>query len=95
MGARLLMSPADADGTVAAFTSTMTPGSYRILSAGTSTNTRPALIDRLRSAYAATSDIAGRTVPEIAAWFTGLDLAPPGWSTFKHGDPAANSPARR
>jgi len=39
--------------------------------------------------------IVGRTVPEIAAWFTGLDLVPPGWSTFKHGDPAANSPARR
>lgn len=53
MGARLLMSPADADATVAAFTSTMPPGSYLILSAGTSTSISPALVDRLRSAYAA------------------------------------------
>ena len=53
MGARLLMSPADADATVAAFTSTMPPGSYLILSAGTSTNISPALVDRLRSADAA------------------------------------------
>ena len=49
-----------------------------MLSAGTSTGTDPALIDRLRSAYAGTSVITGRAVEEIAAWFTGLDLVSPG-----------------
>jgi len=56
----------------------MAPGSYLIASAGTSTGTSAALIDRLRSAYANTSDITGRPAEEIAAWFTGLDLIPPG-----------------
>jgi uncharacterized SAM-dependent methyltransferase len=72
------LEPDEADIAVATFTSFMTPGSYLILSAGTSTGTNPALIDRLRSAYAGTSVIIGRTAEEIAAWFTGLDLVPPG-----------------
>ncbi len=70
--------PAEADASVAAFRAAMAPGSYLIASAGTSTGTDPALIDRLRSAYANTSDITGRTAEEIAAWFTGLDVIPPG-----------------
>jgi len=56
----------------------MAPGSYFIASAGTSTGTNPALIDRLRSAYAGTSDITGRPAEEIADWFSGLELIPPG-----------------
>ncbi|HUY52882.1 MAG TPA: SAM-dependent methyltransferase [Streptosporangiaceae bacterium] len=72
------LTPQEAGATVAAFRSAMAPGSYLILSVGTSTGTSPALIDRLRSAYANTSDITGRTAEEIAAWFTGLDLIPPG-----------------
>ncbi|HUY52710.1 MAG TPA: SAM-dependent methyltransferase [Streptosporangiaceae bacterium] len=72
------LTPAEADATVAAFRAAMTPGSYLIASAGTSTGTSPALLDRLRSAYAGTSDITGRTSEEIADWFTGLDLVPPG-----------------
>ena len=60
------------------FASFMPPGSYLIFSAGTSTGTNPALLDRLRSAYAGTSVIIGRTVEEIAAWFSGLDPVLPG-----------------
>jgi O-methyltransferase involved in polyketide biosynthesis len=70
--------PADADATVAACRAAMAPGSYLIVSAGTSTGTSPALLDRLRSAYANTSDITARTAEDIAAWLTGLELIPPG-----------------
>jgi len=70
--------PAEADATVATFRAAMAPGSYLIVSAGTSTGTSRALIDRLRSAYADTSDITGRPAEEIAAWLTGLDVIPPG-----------------
>jgi hypothetical protein len=70
--------PGEADATVAAFRAAMAPGSYLIVSAGTSTGTSPALLDRLRSAYANTSDITGRTAEDIAAWLTGLELIPPG-----------------
>ena len=72
------LEPDEADIAVATFTNFMAPGSYLILSAGTSTGSNPALIDRLRSAYAGTSVIIGRTVEEIAGWFTGLDLVVPG-----------------
>ncbi|MGH3125165.1 MAG: SAM-dependent methyltransferase, partial [Streptosporangiaceae bacterium] len=40
--------------------------------------TSPAFIERLRRVYANTSDITGRPAEEIAAWFTGLELVPPG-----------------
>ncbi len=72
------LTPVEADAAVAAFRAAMAPGGYLIASAGTSTGTSPALIDRLHSAYANTSDISGRTAEEIAAWFTGFDLIPPG-----------------
>lgn len=70
--------PDQADAAVAAFRAAMAPGSYLIVSAGTSTGTSPALLDRLRSTYANTSDITGRTADDIAAWLTGLELIPPG-----------------
>lgn len=70
--------PSEADAAVAAFRAAMAPGSYLILSAGTSTGTSPALLDKLRSAYAGTSDITSRPAEDIAAWLTGLDLVPPG-----------------
>jgi hypothetical protein len=72
------LEPDEADVVVAMFTQFIAPGSYLVLSAGTSTGTDPALIDRLRSAYAGTSVITGRAIEEIAAWFTGLDLVSPG-----------------
>jgi O-methyltransferase involved in polyketide biosynthesis len=72
------LTAAEGDTAVAAFTTAMVSGSYLVVSAGTSTGTDPALIERLRSIYADTSVITGRTEQEIAAWFTGLDLLPPG-----------------
>ncbi len=69
---------AEADAAVAGFSAAMVPGSYLIVSAGTSTGTDPALIDRLRDAYSGTSVITGRSAKEIEAWFDGLDLIPPG-----------------
>lgn len=68
----------EADTIVAAFTTAMAAGSYLILSAGTCTGTDPALIARLQAAYAGTTVVTGRTEAEIAAYFTGLHLVPPG-----------------
>ena len=71
--------PADqADATVAALRNRMSPGSYLIISAGTSTGTDPRLIRCLQSAYAHTAPVTGRTADEIAAWFEGFSLARPG-----------------
>jgi hypothetical protein len=72
------LTPDEADAAVAAFTQAMVPGSYLIVSAGTSTGTDPALLSRLRAAYSSTSIVTGRTAPEIEAWFDGLELVPPG-----------------
>jgi hypothetical protein len=52
--------------------------SQRTVSAGTSTGTSPALIQRLAAAYQGTVTVTGRTVDEIAGYFTGLQLVPPG-----------------
>jgi hypothetical protein len=72
------LPPAEADTIVAAFRHLMAPGSYLIASSGTSTGTSPALINRLAAAYQDTATVTGRTVDEIAAYFTGLHLVPPG-----------------
>ena len=69
---------AEADAIVAAFVAGMAPGSYLILSAGTSTGTDPVLIDRLAAAYQDAAVITSRTEAEIAAYFSGLQLEPPG-----------------
>jgi hypothetical protein len=54
------------------------PGSYLILSAGTSTGTSPALIARLTAAFQSTTVVTGRTDTEIGAYFESLDPEPPG-----------------
>jgi hypothetical protein len=72
------LTPEEADAAVAAFIRAMVPGSYLIVSAGTSTGTDPALLNRLRTAYASTSIVSGRTAAEIEAWFDGLELVSPG-----------------
>jgi SAM-dependent methyltransferase len=71
--------PADeADAAVAAFRRLMIPGSYLVISAGTSTGTDPGLISRLQAAYDDTTPVTGRTAEEVSAWFEGLTLAKPG-----------------
>src|ERR1022692_1452373 len=72
------LTPAEADAAVTELRAALAPGSYLIISAGTSTGTSPGLIDRLRAAYQGTTAVTGRPETEIAAYFTGLDMIPPG-----------------
>jgi O-methyltransferase involved in polyketide biosynthesis len=72
------VTPAEADAAVAALTAAIAPGSYLILSAGTSAGTDPVLIGRLQAAYAGAAVVTGRAEAEIAGYFAGLDLEPPG-----------------
>ncbi len=72
------LTPAEADAAVATFREWMAPGSYLVISAGTSTGTDPELIRRLQDAYSGTAPVTGRTRSEIRAWFDGLALARPG-----------------
>jgi O-methyltransferase involved in polyketide biosynthesis len=69
---------AEADAAVARFRRWMKSGSYLIISAGTSSGTDPELITTLQNAYRGTAPVSGRTGAEIAAWFEGFDLVPPG-----------------
>lgn len=70
--------PAEADAVVAAFTAAMAPGSYLILSSGTTTGSSPMIVARLAAAYQGHATVTGRTATEIAGYFAGLDLEPPG-----------------
>lgn len=72
------LTPDEADASVAAVRRWLAPGSYLVLSAGTSTGTDPELIESLQDAYAGTAPVSGRTAEEIAAWFDGFTLARPG-----------------
>jgi hypothetical protein len=68
----------EADEAVAVFRRWMAPGSYLIISAGTSTGTDPELLRQLQAAYGDTVPVTGRTAEEITAWFDGFSLARPG-----------------
>ncbi len=68
----------EADTAVAAYRDQIAPGSYLVISAGTSTGTDPRLIESLQDAYSGTTPVTGRTEQEITAWFDGLTLASPG-----------------
>jgi O-methyltransferase involved in polyketide biosynthesis len=68
----------EADEAVAVFRRWMAPGSYLVISAGTSTGTDPELLRQLQAAYGDTAPVTGRTAEEITAWFDGLSLARPG-----------------
>jgi hypothetical protein len=72
------LSPAEADAAVATLREWIAPGSYLVISAGTSTGTDPDLIRLLQDAYGDTAPVTGRTEAQIAAWFDGLTLADPG-----------------
>jgi len=68
----------EADDAVAVFRRWMDPGSYLVISAGTSTGTDPELLRQLQAAYGDTAPVTGRTADEITAWFDGFCLARPG-----------------
>ena len=72
------LTTAEADAAVATLREWIAPGSYLVISAGTSTGTDPELIRLLQDAYGDTAPVTGRTEAEIAAWFDGLTLADPG-----------------
>jgi len=79
LGAVLHFLAADeADEAVAVFRRWMAPGSYLVISAGTSTGTDPELLRQLQAAYGDTAPVTGRTAEEITAWFDGFSLARPG-----------------
>jgi O-methyltransferase involved in polyketide biosynthesis len=65
-----------ADTVVAAFRERMAPGSYLVISAGHQEKYR-AVGEQVRAAYGDTI-LTGRTAAEIAAYFDGFDMVPPG-----------------
>ncbi len=68
----------EADAIMATIRAAIVPGSYLIVSAGTSTGTDPALIELLQAAYAGTTAVTARPEAEIAAYIADWDLVPPG-----------------
>jgi len=68
----------EADAAAAWFRWWMAPGSYLVISAGTSTGTDPELLQQLQAAFGDAAPVTGRTAAEIAAWFDGLAVARPG-----------------
>ena len=68
----------EADEAVAVLRRRIAPGSYLVISAGTSTGTDPDLLRQLQAAYADTAPVTGRAAEEISAWFDGFSLARPG-----------------
>jgi hypothetical protein len=66
----------DADTIVAAFRERMAPGSYLVISAGHKENYP--VREQVQAAYGATTVLTGRSATEIAAYFNGFDLVPPG-----------------
>jgi O-methyltransferase involved in polyketide biosynthesis len=72
------LTAAEADAAVAAVREWVAPGSYLVISAGTSTGTDPELIRLLQDVYGDTTPVTGRTEAEITAWFDGLTLVEPG-----------------
>jgi len=81
------LRPRPADLAVAAYRQAIAPGSYLVISAGTSTGTDPALLRTLHAAYRHTAPVTGRSQADITAWFTGLTLTPPGLTDVHHWQP--------
>jgi len=65
----------EADMIVGAFRQRMVPGSYLIISQG---NSNPVPREGIQDAYGSGITLTGRPAAEIAAYFDGFDLAPPG-----------------
>jgi S-adenosyl methyltransferase len=72
------LEPGEADTAVATLKDAVAPGSFLVISAGTSTGTDPGVVARAREAYADTSVVTGRPETDILAWFGGWHLVPPG-----------------
>ncbi len=66
----------EADAVVAAFRERMAPGSYLVISAGHDKNQQ--VREQVQTAYGDAAVLTGRPAAEIAAYFDGFDLVPPG-----------------
>jgi O-methyltransferase involved in polyketide biosynthesis len=86
------LRPRRADLAVAAYRQAMAPGSILVISAGTSTGTDPALIRSLQAAYYQAAPVTGRSQADIAAWFGGLTLVPPGLTDVRDWQPGTPAP---
>jgi hypothetical protein len=82
----------DPGGIVAVFREAMTAGSYLVLTHA-SHDDRPAEAARARDMYrGASSPLATRSYDEVAAFFAGLELAPPGLVRTSHWRPEEQVP---
>jgi S-adenosyl methyltransferase len=72
------MAAHEADAAVAAFRQWMAPGSYLVISVGHETDRSIPRRDQVQAAYGRGAVLAGRSATEIAAFFDGFDLVPPG-----------------
>jgi S-adenosyl methyltransferase len=70
------MAADEADAIVAAFRERMAPGSYLVISAGHLENNQ--VREQVLAAYGDTTVLTGRPAAEIAAYFDGFDMMPPG-----------------
>ncbi|MQA84311.1 MAG: SAM-dependent methyltransferase [Streptosporangiales bacterium] len=69
----------DPAGIVAAFREAMTPGSFLVLSAATSTDSDPEAVARIEQIYAkANVPVVFRPAEQIESWFAGFELVVPG-----------------
>jgi hypothetical protein len=82
---------AEADVIVAAFRQRLVPGSYLVISQGSGGDDVPS--QDVQSTYRGQATLTGRPVAEIAAYFEGFDLLPPGllpvteWTAAEQGYP--------
>lgn len=82
----------DPAGILGAFIDTMATGSYLAASAVTSTDTDPAVIDRIQAAYLdASAPAIFRPAETIRSWFDRLEMIPPGLVQVSHW-PTGNGP---
>lgn len=72
------VAPAEADAAVAAVRRLLAPGSYLVISAGANNEQNESAQGLIQAAYSANTLLAGRPRAEIAAYFNGFDLVPPG-----------------
>jgi O-methyltransferase involved in polyketide biosynthesis len=68
----------EASAIVAGFRERMAPGSYLVLSVGMGNDRSLPHSDKIQAAYGADTVLTSRTASEIAAYFAGFDLVPPG-----------------
>jgi hypothetical protein len=87
-----------ADAAVAAFRKWLAPGSFLVISAGTSTRTGPEPAGCRPAAYGNTAPVAARTAQEITGWFDGFCLVEPGltdvWAWRPDGPRRTRQPPR-